>query len=523
MAVARSNGGPTRQDTANRLDHLLISMDEFISSRDKSKFEWHMLDDFVSRGDNAKLDSKPVPRPPHKDLPQHRIFRSFNDPLGDWTPFIKEAKYRLGPNSNSKVRVYKVLPPKELIIKYERPLALKVLRCESEHYQWIKTAIKEVKNMKDVEHRHIVSYIASFEYLLLDYAQYPTSGNYEVIVNESVLGIAMYPPGRYDLANYLEGISKAVAQRKNIEGRPMEPNLAEAICRLFRFFGCIAQAITYLQEETPIRIKHKDIKPANVIIDHYYQPILTDFGISARYEEGQQTISDEWTLKTPQYACPQALAGTQRNFRTDVFSLGCVFLEMITLILGSTLEDLRKHRGALEELKFREYGKTIKENKSWITCLEETLAHGRSHLPHLCNDDAYTNVINTLPIINKMLDEGLESRPRASDLWPHFGKLGLYSDLGRKCHYCTQQYEDRNHALAVKKSLPPSPQVSQHSGEANGELNVTSANEEAYREFRSVEVVMSSSPARAKPSLRSAAEEVAKRQRIVNVFRRALG
>ena len=62
--------------------------------------------------------------------------------------------------------------------------------------------------------------------------------------------------------------------------------------------------------------------------------VLTDFGLSQHFETGHYSEEGP-TAKTLKYADPEALSKTVRNDRSDIFSLGCVYLEMATVIIGS--------------------------------------------------------------------------------------------------------------------------------------------------------------------------------------------
>lgn len=97
-------------------------------------------------------------------------------------------------------------------------------------------------------------------------------------------------------------------------------------------FGCLANAVTYLHDS---RIRHCDIKPQNIIILDE-KVFLADFGIARSWEaltKGPTTTSDFG--KTVQYAAPEVMRREKRNESADVWSLGCVFFEMAT-VLGST-------------------------------------------------------------------------------------------------------------------------------------------------------------------------------------------
>jgi len=79
---------------------------------------------------------------------------------------------------------------------------------------------------------------------------------------------------------------------------------------------------------------HRDIKPGNILLsgevehEHVY---LTDFGLTKRLggSTGGITRSGKW-VGTPEYSSPEQVRGLPVDFRTDVYSLGCVVYEMLT-------------------------------------------------------------------------------------------------------------------------------------------------------------------------------------------------
>jgi serine/threonine protein kinase len=95
-------------------------------------------------------------------------------------------------------------------------------------------------------------------------------------------------------------------------------------------FGCLTAALQYLHEH---RCRHKDIKPANILI-HNESVVLTDFGISRDWltDENGTTIGNSGSY-TPAYAAPEVVDWEARNEAADVWSLGCVFLEMLVRII----------------------------------------------------------------------------------------------------------------------------------------------------------------------------------------------
>ena len=89
----------------------------------------------------------------------------------------------------------------------------------------------------------------------------------------------------------------------------------------------VAELAEILQHAHEHGFVHRDIKPANVVIDRQGRPHLTDFGIAATFEELKQPIPSVGTLA---YMSPEQFAGEQADVRSDVWSLGVVFYELMT-------------------------------------------------------------------------------------------------------------------------------------------------------------------------------------------------
>ena len=107
------------------------------------------------------------------------------------------------------------------------------------------------------------------------------------------------------------------------------------------FFGCLANAVAYLHSNS---IRHRDIKPENILVKGS-TVYLTDFGISLCWENLSRSTTITDPSKTPRYCAPEVANNRGRNESSDIWSLGCVFLELCTILKGRTLEDMRRHFG----------------------------------------------------------------------------------------------------------------------------------------------------------------------------------
>ena len=75
-------------------------------------------------------------------------------------------------------------------------------------------------------------------------------------------------------------------------------------------------------------IIHRDLKPTNILIDEAGTPRVMDFGIAARIEG--QAKDDQDFSGTPAYMAPEYISTHKSSERSDVFSAGLVFYELLT-------------------------------------------------------------------------------------------------------------------------------------------------------------------------------------------------
>jgi serine/threonine protein kinase len=75
---------------------------------------------------------------------------------------------------------------------------------------------------------------------------------------------------------------------------------------------------------------HRDVKPANIMLEHGIErALLTDFGLARAGDDVTMTRSGI-IAGTPQYMSPEQAHGESLDGRSDLFSLGCVLYEMAT-------------------------------------------------------------------------------------------------------------------------------------------------------------------------------------------------
>jgi serine/threonine-protein kinase len=116
---------------------------------------------------------------------------------------------------------------------------------------------------------------------------------------------------------YVEGKSlKDVLHEK----RQIHP--AEAV-------GIIAQVAEGLRYAHTYNVIHRDIKPANILINRDGKVKISDFGI-AKILGAQGLTKTGMLVGTPWYTSPEQIVGKGIDFRSDLYSLGVTFYEVLT-------------------------------------------------------------------------------------------------------------------------------------------------------------------------------------------------
>lgn len=111
----------------------------------------------------------------------------------------------------------------------------------------------------------------------------------------------------------------------------------------------LAQVTRALGEAHKHGIVHRDVKPANILFKDN-TPILTDFGIAKYVDTDSDLTSTGVFLGSPNYVSPEQASGTKLDGRADIYSLGCIFYEMLAgkkpYTSDSVIDIIIKHRQA---------------------------------------------------------------------------------------------------------------------------------------------------------------------------------
>lgn len=92
----------------------------------------------------------------------------------------------------------------------------------------------------------------------------------------------------------------------------------------------LAQLAGGLAEMHKRGIVHRDLKPANIMVRDDGTMAIADFGIAKKLDAGANVTRHGELFGTPYYLAPELIEGQQASERSDLYSLGVIFYEMLT-------------------------------------------------------------------------------------------------------------------------------------------------------------------------------------------------
>jgi serine/threonine protein kinase len=309
----------------------------------------------------------------------------------------------LGASSTAKV---------EKVLCRRIALARKTMRCS---HQWtVEDALREVYHLQNLRHSHIVQLVGS----------YLQGRNFSIL---------MYPVADCHLGTFLEDTADSKGANLSVED---EASYQTRMGFLVESLGCLTSAIAYIHEETT---KHMDIKPQNILVrsiafERYrWRIYLADFGLSRSFASQGHSQTDGPISRTPRYCAPEVYYYERRGRAADIFSLGCVFIEMMSVVKGKHPHD------------FAEFRRGNGHDESFHANLERVLEWtdhigGEPDSPYLLNHSIYRQLWlepEEVSVLKNMVAYEPEARPTAHALQlRHIGEAAGFLLNSFEPHKC---------------------------------------------------------------------------------------
>jgi len=114
-----------------------------------------------------------------------------------------------------------------------------------------------------------------------------------------------------------------------LDGGDLREKIADGIkeAEAISYFEQIASALATIHE---VGILHRDLKPGNIMLRSDGTIALIDFGLAKRMRLSMELTDSGEIFGTPYYMSPEQGHGNGVDVRSDVYSLGVIFFEMLT-------------------------------------------------------------------------------------------------------------------------------------------------------------------------------------------------
>ncbi|ESZ92514.1 hypothetical protein SBOR_7086 [Sclerotinia borealis F-4128] len=285
---------------------------------------------------------------------------------------------------------------------------------------------EEANAMEELAHKHILKLVGTYT------------------LKRKHLYLLLYPAATCDLSTFLDDIdgirSDTCADRddamKRLHAlglkdigkiddlcmlrRPIPPSDCSTHIRrtetalgfLQQVMGCITEALGFVHEKG---IRHRDLKPKNILLSPG-RVYLADFGIARDVRESENSITCG-RYGTASWIAPEVYDGEDHHMsRADVFSLGCIFLNMATVLYGDSIE-------------LATFDEVMKE-KEWPTKYEMLSAHlnelrNKAIRAALADEEEPNfDAKNILGLVEKMLLYDAGQRPTVKEVNERLCELG---------------------------------------------------------------------------------------------------
>jgi serine/threonine protein kinase len=117
---------------------------------------------------------------------------------------------------------------------------------------------------------------------------------------------------------------------KYVNGRPLDQVLDDGPLTVAQARRVLREAALALGHAHQRKVVHRDVKPANIMLEADGRVVLTDFGISKAAQGSSQLTGTGAIIGTPHYMAPEQAKGLEVDGRADQYALAIVGHQLLT-------------------------------------------------------------------------------------------------------------------------------------------------------------------------------------------------
>lgn len=312
---------------------------------------------------------------------------------------------------------------------------------------------EEAKRLKDLEHRHVIKLVKSYQ-------------------RGRVYGILLSPAATSDLERLLVRYYKDKFSAGNScqDSEWLRPIFLTA-------FGCLSKGLAYIHSRN---IRHKDVKPANILYeksmdDRDARFIWADFGLAYDFSATGDSKTKGNKIYSKRYAAPEVVATYNRvhsekrtntnsslnqiaemnednsteieldpqtanniddthGRKTDIFSLGCIFLELLG---GLVYDKLPLDKETPQDPREPMFSNYLKELEDWA---QQKQSDGKGR-----------ELASLFQITLKMMSRNPDDRPVIGDVVRSMARFGGECF----CKACWQELPEHERSIRPQNHRHP--------------------------------------------------------------------
>ncbi|ESW19734.1 hypothetical protein PHAVU_006G150900 [Phaseolus vulgaris] len=172
-----------------------------------------------------------------------------------------------------------------------------------------------------------------------------------------------------------------------------------------------AKGLEYLHNSEDTPIIYRDFKSSNILLDDNFNPKLSDFGLAKIGPlEGQEQVTTR-VMGTFGYCAPEYAATGKLSTKSDIYSFGVVFLEIIS---GRRVFDTTR---ATEEQNLIDWAQPLFKDRTKFTLMADPLLKGQFPVKGL---------FQALAVAAMCLQEEPDTRPYMDDVVTALAHLAVH-------------------------------------------------------------------------------------------------